>query len=117
MDIDLFLKWGTPIGAVVAFLVGLYQWSDARRRDVEQKRFEQFHRAFEWVAGRTANGQSLVDTQQAMAIYELTHFPEYKDISIPILNYYLEKSAGEEDTNLFRQALLHAKAKLESKYA
>lgn len=49
-----------------------------------------------------------------MAIYELTHFPEYKDISIPILNYYLERSAGEKDSSLFRQALLQAKAKLEA---
>lgn len=115
MDLDTLLKWGTPIGAAIVFLVGLYQWADARRRDIEQKRFEQFHRAFEWVAGRTATGQSLVDTQQAMAIYELTHFPEYKDISVPILNYYLEQSAGKSDSSLFRRALLHAKAKLEAK--
>ena len=114
MDLDTFLKWGAPIGAAIGFLVGLYQWADTRRRDLEQKRFEQFHRAFEWVAGRTATGQSLVDTQQAMAIYELTHFPEYKDISVPILNYYLERSTSEADSSLFRQALLHAKAKLEA---
>ena len=80
----------------------------------EQKRFEQFHRAFEWVAGRTAAGQPLGDTQQAMASYELTHFPEYKDISIPILDYYLERSAGEENSGLLRRALLRAKAKLEA---
>jgi hypothetical protein len=114
MDLDTLFKLGTPIGAVIVFLVGLYQWADARRREIEQKRFEQFHRAFEWVAGQTAAGQPLVDTQQAMAIYELTHFPEYKDISIPILNYYLERSASEEDSSLFRQALLHAKMKLEA---
>ena len=115
MDLENLLKWGTPIGAAIVFLVGLYQWADARRREIEQKRFEQFHRAFEWVAGRTATGQLLVDTQQAMAIYELTHFPEYKDISVPILNYYLERSAGENDSGLFRQALLHAKSQLEAK--
>ena len=113
MDFDTLLKLGAPIGAAIVFLVGLYQWADARRRDIEQKRFEQFHRAFEWVAGRTAAGQPLVDVQQAMAIYELTHFPEYKDISVPILDYYLARSASEESTSLFRQALLHAKAKLE----
>jgi hypothetical protein len=114
MDLDIVLKWAVPIGAAIAFLTGLYQWVDARRRDMEQKRFEQFHRAFEWVAGRTAGGQSLVDTQQAMAIYELTHFPEYKDISLPILDYYLEKCKNESDSSLFRRALLQSKAKLES---
>lgn len=114
MDLDILLKWGTPIGAAIVFLVGLYQWADTRRRDIEQKRFEQFHRAFEWVAGRTAAGQPLVDTQQAMAIYELTHFPEYREISIPILNYYLERSSGQEDSSLFRRALLYAKATLEA---
>ncbi len=114
MDIDILLKWGTPVGAVIVFLVGVYQWADARRTETAQKRFEQFHRAFEWVAGRTATGQLLVDTQQAMAIYELTHFPEYKDISIPIIDYYLEQSAGHDNSGLFRKALLHAKAKLEA---
>lgn len=114
MDIDILLKWATPIGAALVFLVGLYQWADARRSEIEQKRFEQFHRAFEWVAGRTVTGQQLVGTQQAMAIYELTHFPEYKDISIPILDYYLQQSAGDDNSSLFRKALLHAKAKLEA---
>jgi hypothetical protein len=115
MDVESIQKWSPLIGAAIAFIVGLYQWADARRRDIEQKRFEQFHRAFEWVAGRTAEGQSLVDTQQAMAIYELTHFPEYKDISLPILDYYLERSSNEQDTSLIRGALIHTKAKLEGK--
>lgn len=92
----------------------MYQWVDTRRRDTAQKRFEQFHRAFEWVAGRTAAGQPLVDTQQAMAIYELTHFPEYKDISLPIIDYYLERSVGEDNSSLLRKALLHAKVNLEA---
>ena len=112
MDFDTLLKLGAPIGAAIVFLVGLYQWADARRRDIEQKRFEQFHRAFEWVAGRTASGQLLVDVQQAMAIRELANFPEYRRISIPIIDYYLERSTGEPDRGLLRSALLDAKEQL-----
>ena len=115
MDLDIVIKLSTVFGTAVVFVVGVYQWADARRRDIQQRRFEQFHRAFEWVAGRTATGQLLVDTQQAMAIYELTNFPEYKEISLPIIDYYLERSAEESDENLFRRALLHSKKNLKSK--
>jgi hypothetical protein len=112
MDFDTRLNWGALIGAAIVFLVGLYQWADTRRKDIEQKHFEQFHRAFEWVAGRMAAGQLLVDVQQAMDVYELANFPEYKDISVPILGYSI---AGKESSSLFRQALLHTKAKLGDK--
>jgi hypothetical protein len=114
MDIDTALKVLAPAGATIAFLIGLFQWIDLRKREVQARRFDQFHRAFEWVAGRTATGQSLVDTQQAMATYELANFPEYRATSLPIIEYYLNKTNGEPDSGLFRKALLGAKQKLEA---
>ncbi|WP_072429505.1 hypothetical protein [Chitinimonas taiwanensis] len=112
MELNILISWLAPLGAAIAFLVGLFQWIDTRKRDIEQKRFEQFHRAFEQVSGRTMTGQVLVDTVQAMAVYELTNFPEYRDLSIPILEYYLHQTSGEDDSSLFRRALLHAQARL-----
>lgn len=114
MDLDTALKLLAPAGAAVAFLVGLFQWLDTRRRELQAKRFDQFHRAFEWVAGQTASGQPLVDVQQAMATYELANFPEYRDTCLPIINYYLGRTSTEPDDSLFRAALLATQTKLSS---
>lgn len=67
---------------------------------------------FEWVAGRTADGEPLVDTQQAMAVYELSEFSEYRYASLPIINYYLEQTEGDPDESLFRGSLLYTRKKL-----
>ena len=115
MDIETFIKLLTPVGAVVAFAVGVFQWIDTRKREVQTKRFDQFHRAFEWVAGQTAAGQKLVATQQAMATYELANFPEYRETSLPILDYYLNMTRNEADSSLFRRAVLETHAKLGKK--
>ena len=98
---EKYLPYLTVLGAVVAFWFSVYQYVDAQRFTEKNKRFEQFHRVFEWVAGRTADGQVLVDTQQAMAVYQLSEFSEYKDISLPIIAYYLKKTAMNQTTLSF----------------
>ena len=97
------------IGGAIAFLVGFFQWIDVRRREERSRRYDQFHRAFEWIAGRTAEGKPLVDTQQAMAVYEIAEFREYSEVSLPIIEYYLKKTEKEPDDSLFRAALLHSR--------
>ncbi len=72
-----YLSYLTALGAMVAFLFSVYQYIDTRRAAERNHRFDQFHRVFGWVAGRTPDGQHLVDTQQAMAVYELSEFREY----------------------------------------
>ena len=109
---EKYLPYLTAIGAIAAFLFSMYQYLDTRRAEERNTRFEQFHRVFEWVAGRTAAGEPLVNTQQAMAVYELSEFPEYRDLSLPIINYYLGQTEGEVDDSLFRGALLYTKDKL-----
>ena len=112
MKIKDYLPYLTIIGSVLAFVLTVFQYLDTRMKEDETKRFEQYHRVFEWVAGRTAEGKVLVNTQQAMAIYELSHFPEYKELSLPIIEYYIEASTGEPDDSLRRSALLYTKGKL-----
>ena len=67
---------------------------------------------FEWVGGKTADGTLLVDTQQAAAVYELSRFPEYKALTLPIIDYYLGATATEPDESLFRAALLYTQEEL-----
>ncbi len=106
------LPYLTVLGSVGAFCFTIFKYLHSQQKIARDKRFEQFRKVFEWVAGRTADGKSLVDTQQAMATYQLSEFPEYKDMSLPIIDYYLEQSQAEKDNSLFRSALLFTKAKL-----
>lgn len=107
------LPYLTALGSVVAFLFTAWRYIDTRRQENRNQRFEQFHRIFEWVVGRTPEGKPLVDTQQALAAYELGEFPEYREMSLPIIKYYLKQTEGEPDDTLFRAALLAAAARLE----
>ena len=107
-----YLPYLTAFVAIAAFFFSMYQYVDTRRVEERNTRFEQYHRVFESVAGRTADGVILVDTQQAMAVYELSEFWEYRDLSLPIVNYYLNQTEGEADDSLFREALLYARDKL-----
>lgn len=98
--------------AMIVSIIGFFQWLDIRKREERNRRYDQFRRAFEWLAGRTVDGQPLVDTQQAMAVYELATFPEYRDICLPILDHYLIQTEGQPDASLFHSALISARKTL-----
>lgn len=100
------------LGSIVAFLVGVWKYLDAKKAEARNKRFDQFRLISSWLSGRTEDGKPLVDIQQAIAAYQLAEFPEYRDISLPIIEYYLGRTADEKDTDLFRRALLSVQAKL-----
>ena len=106
------LPYLTVLGSVAAFCFTVFKYLHSQRQASKDKRFEQFRKIFEWVAGRTGDGKPLVDTQQAMAVYQLSEFPEYKDMSLPIIEYYLEQTSSEPNSSLFRSALLFTKQKL-----
>lgn len=111
---EQLLPYLSLVGAVGGFFFAAFKYFDARALDRANTRFEQFHKVFVWVSGRTPEGTQLVDTQQAAAVYELTNFPEYAHISLPIVEYYLLQSNDERDDSLFRAALLFAQSRLRS---
>lgn len=108
------LPYLTVIGSVVAFCFTVFKYLHLQRKRTKNNKFEQYRVIFEWVAGRTAAGKPLVDTQQAMAVYQTSEFPEYKAMSLPIISYYLGQSKSEADSSLFRSALLFNRAKLDA---
>jgi len=107
-----YLPYLTTLGSVVAFVFTVLKYLDSKKQQEKNERFKQFHKVFELVAGRTPSGELLVDTQQAMAIYQLAEFKEYSYMILPIINYYLNKSKDEPDDTLFRSALLETKRRL-----
>ena len=102
----------TALVAMAGFVFSIYQYTDTRRFEENNRRFDQFHRVFEWVGGMTADGTRLVDTQQAVAVYELSRFPEYRELTLPIIEYYLGVTATVPDDSLFRAALLYTREEL-----
>ncbi|MDE0053436.1 MAG: hypothetical protein OXT64_04165 [Gammaproteobacteria bacterium] len=107
-----WLPYVTALATALGFMFSVYQYADTQRLEERNNRFDQYHRVFEWVAGRTATGQELVNTQQAAAVYQLTRFPEYKDLSLPIIDYYLEVTTDDPDDSLFRAALVYTRGEL-----
>ena len=100
--------------AIAAFGFSVMQYNHTNEKDVESRRFEQFHQVFDWVAGRTSKGVHLTDMHQVMAVYQLTEYPEYRHMILPILDHYLSKEAERNLPNSpFYKSLLYTKATLE----
>jgi hypothetical protein len=103
----------SAFGSVVAFLFGVWKYLDARKLEARNKRFEQFRQVFIWFSGRDEKGQLLLEVQQAIATYQLAEFPEYKSMSLPIIEHLIKKTKDEQPPTLFRKALLDVQQRLQ----
>jgi hypothetical protein len=87
--LDSLLKYISLIavaGAAISFVVGLVKYLDQRNLQERTRRFELFHDLMRRVSAYGEHPeQGLALSQQAAAVYELQHFPEYAYASIPIL--------------------------------
>ncbi len=73
-------------GAAISFVVGLIKYFDQRNLQERTRRFELFHNLMGRVSAYGEHpDHGLPLSQQAAAVYELQHFPEYGYASIPIL--------------------------------
>ncbi len=113
MTMTDWVPFVTALLAIAAFVFSVYKYTDTQRLLERNNRVAQFNDVLDRVAGRTLEGQVLVDIQQAAAVYQLSEFPEYKELALPIINHYLMGiTAGRPDDSLFRAALLYSKEKL-----
>lgn len=99
------------LGSAIAFLFGVWKYLDTRL-EAKNRRFEQFRQVFVWFAGRDEKGQVLTAVQQAVATYQLAEFPEYKHMSLPVIDHLLQVTASESPPSLFRQALQDVRQRL-----
>lgn len=102
----------SSFGSVLAFLFGVWKYLDTQKLEAKNIRFEQFRQVFIWFAGRDANGKDLTAVQQAVATYQLAEFPEYRHLSLPIIEHLLQATASESPPSLFRQALQEVRQRL-----
>jgi len=108
-----YLPYITTFISSGAFIFTVFKYIDSQKQKEKNIRFEQFYKIFELVAGKSSNGHRFTDTQQAVAIYQLSEFKEYDYMILPILDFYLEMSKNESNEILFRKALLETKSRLE----
>ncbi len=107
-----YLPYITAFISLGAFIFTVLKYIDSQKVKEKNIRFEQFYKIFEFVAGKSSNGHKFTDTQQVVAIYQLSEFQEYDYMVLPILDFYLKKSKSESDKTLFRKALLETKKRL-----
>ncbi|WP_368159469.1 hypothetical protein [Aeromonas sp. R5-3] len=103
----------TLLGGPIAFLFGVWKYLDTRKLEAANKRFEQFRQVFVWFAGMDEKGQVLTAVQQAIATYQLAEFPEYKSMSLPIIEHLIEQTKDEHPQSLYRKALLDVRHRLQ----
>ena len=103
----------TTLGSVIAFLFGVWKYLDTRKLEARNKRFEQFRQVFVWFSGRDEKGNTLTSVQQAVATYQLAEFPEYKSMSLPIIDHLMEHYIKEDPNSLYCKALIDVKKSLQ----
>ena len=102
-----WLPWLTAIISVLTIGVGVWQYIDTKRREERRLRFEQFRQVMGWVAG-LEGGQRLQVAQQIAAIYQLTEFPEDREMYQPTLRYLLSSANQQSELDASDQHVVAA---------
>ena len=107
--LDTVLKYGSLVavaGAAISFVVGLIKYLDQRNLQERTRRFELFHDLMRRVSAQGEHpNEGLPLTQQAAAIYELQHFPEYAYASVPILTELRQYFTARNPPKLLLQSI------------
>lgn len=101
----------TTIVGLMGFFFGAWRYLDTRKFEAKNVRFSQFRQTFIWFSGRTEDGQLLTAVQQAVAAYQLMEFPEFRAMSLPIIEHLLKE---EKNPPLLLDALQAAKKQLQT---
>jgi hypothetical protein len=70
--VEAWLPYVTTLSVVVSGLFAFLKWADQRKRELAERRFEQY-----WKLIDTSN-ESQYLAKQKVALLLLKHFPEYK---------------------------------------
>lgn len=109
-----YLTYLTSVASIAALSFAAWKYIDTKKDEQKNKRFEQFRLITIWVSGYTEAGQHLSSVNQAIAVYQLTEFPEYASISLKILDYFIELGSKEPSTpNFLMSAFTDARKHLE----
>ena len=77
------------IGAVISFIWSFIQFIDTRRRDLQFREFETYHRLIKELVG----GERI--DHQAATVFELRHFPRYYEFTARLLSRLRDDLASQ----------------------
>ena len=93
IQIAVISALGVTIPPLIGLIVYSLLYTKARRNQLRQQRFENYHKLVSWlVEGREDQKVIRLDSQIAVA-YELRNYREYKEVSIRILKGLRESSS------------------------
>lgn len=97
IQIAVISALGVTIPPLIGLIVYSLLYTKARRNQLRQQRFENYHKLVNWlVEGREDQKVIRLDSQIAVA-YELRNYREYKEVSIRILKGLRESWAKRSD--------------------
>jgi hypothetical protein len=97
IQIAVISALGVTIPPLIGLIIYGLLYTKARRNQVKQQRFENYHKLVNWlVEGREDQKVIRLDSQIAVA-YELRNYREYKEVSIRILKGLRESWAKRSD--------------------
>ena len=97
IQIAVISALGVTIPPLIGLIVYSLLYTKARRNQLRQQRFENYHKLVSWlVEGREDQKVIRLDSQIAVA-YELRNYREYKEVSIRILKGLRESWAKRSD--------------------
>ena len=85
------------LGAAIAFAWSVIQFILDRRKDLQTKEFEAYHRLVKELVSPDAGTQTIWIDRQAAVVFELRHFPRYYDFTERMLGNLKRK--WEADPN------------------
>jgi hypothetical protein len=100
-----------PLAGLLTACFSIWKYFDQRKREYEITRFDQFQTVMNLASGRTKEGQTITDVQQAASILQLGNFKEFRHQILPILDYWISKSEGETES-LFKNCLCITKERI-----
>jgi hypothetical protein len=86
----------TPLSVVVGGLVAIFQWRDQRKRELEEKRFEQYWKLVD------VSQETTFIAKQRVALLLLKRYPEYADETANFLMGAKAQNGGWVTQNLIQ---------------
>ena len=113
-----YLPYITTIIAILGFVFSVYKYIDLKNREERRLTYENFDKTLSSLSGTIlSNGDIKIEISFLIGnIYKLTEYPQYKNISLPVLNYMKAKpiKTDNESKLLVDKALDNVKEILEN---
>ncbi len=100
---EKFLPYVTAIIAILGFVFSVWKYIDLKNREEKRLNYENYSKIIQNLKGELNHNTEMVFLEGSFYVanvYKLLEFPEYKYISIPLLNLKKETLSVENEKQL-----------------